>query len=71
MDLSVDGTRGGKDVEMGPWGCPQAGGPGWDVSGGSLRPSPWGEDSRQSSGQCEWSFGAGRSLNGPAPQEVP
>lgn len=67
MDLSVDGTGGGEDVHMGPRGCSQAGGPGWEVSGGSLRPSPWGEDSRQSSGQCERSFGAGRSLNGTGP----
>lgn len=67
MDLSLDGTGGGKDVHMGPQGCPQAGGPGWEVSGGSLRPSPRGEDSRQSSGQCERSFGAGRSLNGTGP----
>ena len=67
VDLSVDSTRGGKDVDMGPWGCPQAGGPGWDMSGGSLRPSLRGEDSRQSSGQCERSFGAGRSLNGTGP----
>lgn len=43
VDLSVDSTRGGKDVDMGPWGCPQAGGPGWDMSGGSLRPSLRGE----------------------------